>query len=479
MKELKRGKKTLFVITVILIWSFPVLFLYLNNVGEVRIHETLLPLGIFLAGGVICSVILSIFLRSLERGELCSILLCLFISNYTYIEKIIRSFIRGARYWHIVPCFLLILAIVFYILGKIKIEMINDILLVFTIVIAGLFFINIISALPVLVKSISEISSREDRDISEIITQDETKEKYNIYYFIFDEYSAFDVLEKYYDYDNYPFADFLEKNHFTVSYNGVNDSQQSQTVISNYVNLEYVSFDSDTGKSRNDKMRSGKLFDIVRKMGYTVDSPNGGGMFGLDSTEAQISTTISGENFSDLIFRNTIFYPLIQENAYQKGKEINKVFDIFKSQDFYETYSEGTFHMIYFELPHQPFVFDANGNDVPLEHINDWINKEYYLGQLIYTTKCIEDTVENILRYDDKSIIILQSDHGARGLQDDKGNYLIDKYDRRHFLNAVYFLGEPIEDIKGKSGVNTLRLVFNKLFDLNLPQLEVPDSDQF
>ena len=39
----------------------------------------------------------------------------------------------------------------------------------------------------------------------------------NIYWMIFDEYSNFDVLEKYFDYDNSEFASFLEDSGFTIS----------------------------------------------------------------------------------------------------------------------------------------------------------------------------------------------------------------------------------------------------------------------
>lgn len=138
---------------------------------------------------------------------------------------------------------------------------------------------------------------------------------------------------------------------------------------------------------------------------------------------------------------------------------------------------EPTLNFSYFVLPHQPFIFDKDGGKTPLSYTNDWVNKECYLNQLIYTTKQIEKTIDAIVKNDPNSVIIIQSDHSARSLSDENGNYLIDKFDRRHFLNMVYFMGEPIEEIKGKSGVNTLRLVLNKLLGTEMEELEVPVSE--
>lgn len=67
----------------------------------------------------------------------------------------------------------------------------------------------------------------------------------NIYYFIFDEFSANDVVQKYYDYDNSAFYNKLEDLGFTVSENSENKSFETITVTANYMNYDYVVTDED------------------------------------------------------------------------------------------------------------------------------------------------------------------------------------------------------------------------------------------
>ena len=43
-------------------------------------------------------------------------------------------------------------------------------------------------------------------------------------------------------------------------------------------------------------------------------------------------------------------------------------------------------------------------------------------------------------------------------------------------LNIVYYRGETMDEIKGLSGVNTLRTVLSRLFNEEYPLIEVPED---
>lgn len=94
--------------------------------------------------------------------------------------------------------------------------------------------------------------------------------------------------------------------------------------------------------------------------------------------------------------------------------------------------------------------------------------KQYYLDQYIYITKEMETLVDNIIKYDQDSVILLQSDHAVR-LEE------MTPEDKARPLNAVYYRGEDFMDINGVSTVNTNRLVFSRLLEVDLPVLDVPD----
>ena len=86
----------------------------------------------------------------------------------------------------------------------------------------------------------------------------------------------------------------------------------------------------------------------------------------------------------------------------------------------------------------------------------------------------MEEIVDCILKNDPNSIIFLCSDHSARAASDpDLFKVVYTMEDMSNFFNCVYYPG-TIFDIEGLSGVNTERLVFGKLLDEDLPQIEVP-----
>lgn len=475
----KNMKKVVMIGSVVLVCLYLPVFLYLSNIGEVYFHECIKPIVSLILIGLILIMFFLILTRSLEKSCICSLIFCITLFNYALIEKVFQIFNSNIKYWHFFPSLIFGISFILYIfLKKCSTQLLEIILIVVSLVIASLLLMNIVIALPKIISTSKQSVENNNLKVASndkgTISQENIP---NIYYFIFDEYSSFDVLETYFDYDNYAFADYLEAQGFSVSYDSQNDSQQTHTIIANYINLDYVATDDLDTNERAELIKSKLLFSLFENEGYYINPIVGADFLGLENQVNGSSITIEGIDFESIIYKNTAYYPFIKDNSYEKAVVYNKAFDTFQDAQLYKNYPEATFHMLYFILPHQPFIFDQGGGEVPLANLNNWLNKEYYLGQLIYTTKRIENTIDNIISNDPNSIIILQSDHSARSLRDESGNYLIDKYDRRHILNAVYYCGEDVSEIKSKSGVNTLRLVINRLFDKNLPQLEVPISE--
>ena len=78
--------------------------------------------------------------------------------------------------------------------------------------------------------------------------------------------------------------------------------------------------------------------------------------------------------------------------------------------------------------------------------------------------------IENIIENDPEAVVLLMSDHGARS----RSEFTIEM--KTNPLNAVYFRGEKL-DIEGLSSVNTLRTILNRLLQLDLPMVNVPQYD--
>ena len=177
-----------------------------------------------------------------------------------------------------------------------------------------------------------------------------------------------------------------------------------------------------------------------------------------------------------MLIDKSLYYPL---RSVSKGKrliELREAFDYaVKSSTFQDS---NLFTIAYLMFPHNPFVVDEFGNDLNTSESRNWKDPNIYLDQLKYANKAILNMVERIQKNDPHSVIILMSDHGSRRLfrlylnaEIEIENYDLEAYYARNILNAVYFSGESI-DIEGYSGVNTLRIVLDKLFSLGLGLIE-------
>lgn len=213
----------------------------------------------------------------------------------------------------------------------------------------------------------------------------------------------------------------------------------------------------------------------MREMGYAVQIADFTHFIGNDSIVERVSAgsaalTMSGEKLSDLLIQQTIIYPFKSVNAINTLINIQNLVSYMSTP---EAISSGdTFTMVYLCFLHQPFIVDANGHEIEGIHAADWDDPQYYLGQYQYATKIMIQMLENILTNDENSIILLQSDHGARGNKAATWEFMTSP------LNALYYQGNEHINIEGLSPVNTIRLALNQLLGTDFEMLELSEYSE-
>jgi len=485
MSKFKRNIVPL--VSVLLVSTFPVTFLYFRNASEVSFQEVLPPLLAYAGFSLFAGLVFLLFTRRFSKAALGAIPALLILENYALIENGIRKLAPFLRYWHVLPILLFLIALAGYALSRLSEDAAKKLVLVFAVVFGGLAAFNAVMAVPKIVARQTSLAMIADKEKGEEGIQPEegaSVDLPNIYYFIFDEYSNFDVLETYFDYDNSAFADFLEERGFAVSKNSVNDSQQTYTIVANYMSLDYLYFDTDPDVVKIDARKNSKLVELLSSSGYSVIGTGGSEEFLALSWEGaaqQKNEALSAEgyDFFTVLLNQTPAYPLLISDAATNPEAqqfMNMRAFFMNTTNLRDIKSRCV--ITYLKSPHQPFIFREDGRISDVSGWHDWTDPSHYLEQLIYLTTVIEDMVDSILSVDPDCVIILQSDHAARSLQTSDGRILIDKFDRRHILNTVYYRGQDIPEIKGLSGVNTLRFVMSRLLGLEMPELEVPVSEQ-
>lgn len=341
---------------------------------------------------------------------------------------------------------------------------------------AVFLFLIIYNGVPMAYKLVRDWKPQNKQVNSISVEQKDAENLPNIYFFIFDEYSGPEGLERYYNFYNQKFYKNLTDLGFNVSLTSRSHSLLTKEEIPNLLNL-FSDATGNTIMTKDSMLKNPVLFNILKDLGYDFNLINDKSFITTPDSFFKYNFESHGfyqvdESLLTLLVDKSLYYPVRHVTRGQRLIELHEAFNYaVESSTFQES---NLFTLAYFMFPHGPFVVDEFGNDLDLSNYRNWKDPNIFLGQLKYANKLILKTVEEIQKNDPQSVIILMADHGSRRIfqfylnaEIEIENYELEVYYTRNILNAVYLYGEEI-DIEGYSGVNTLRIVLDRLFSLNL-----------
>jgi hypothetical protein len=145
-------------------------------------------------------------------------------------------------------------------------------------------------------------------------------------------------------------------------------------------------------------------------------------------------------------------------------RQIEKVKEIGKR-------SERTFTVVHVLLPHEPYVFDANGRCLSRTEVRALTQRDGYVAQLRYANRLISELVQSLLQGSSKPIIIFQADEGPYPeayRTTDRSWRLATPREiamKTGILNAYYFPDGDYSALDQHiTPVNTFRVIFDKYF---------------
>ena len=310
----------------------------------------------------------------------------------------------------------------------------------------------------------------------------------NIYLIITDEYAGRKELHDIFSFDNSSFQSELEKRNFHVIKNPMSNYNFTPYSMASIFDMNYLK--GITGKANDIKNRNisyetinkNFLVNTLHSFGYdfvNLSLFDFAGRPGVSNNEFYstherliTSQTLTGRIKKDLWYHVvTTFKWRWAQNSWQKdliniiGKEYNGTLT-----EAAKDSERPRFVYTHFIMPHYPYLFDRNGNQLPFEESQQDGRKDLYLEYLQYCNKRCLALVDSILKRDKtEPIIVLMSDHGFT------------KYDPSaidpsyNFNNAVniYFAGKNYSEFPDSiSNVNLFRFILNKQFNQRLPFLK-------
>ena len=320
----------------------------------------------------------------------------------------------------------------------------------------------------------------------------------DVYFIVLDAYGRADVLQNLFGYDNSEFINELQDMGFYVVQCSQSNYARTQLSISSTLNMDYIqNLVSDLNADEVKYWASPLLIhsqvrNIFEGLGYkTVAFYNGyprvhweDADYFLQPKESSSLLTQLDSNLTsfEVMFLNTTMVSAIIDS--QTGTRISSN-PSRREADLYmlETLPKipglvgPKFIYAHLMLPHPPFVFGPNGEEVTVGVSGDGLNdvQEYqdeasrigYRDQLIYTNGQIIPVLREIIQNSPTPpIIVLESDHGPTGYGgaiNRMGNFIAYYLPNRDVASLAYPSITP---------VNSFRLVFNEYFGGHYPFLD-------
>jgi len=324
----------------------------------------------------------------------------------------------------------------------------------------------------------------------------------NIYYIILDGYGRSDVLKEIYQFDNSNFLDYLNQKGFYVAEKSRANYAQTLLSLASSLNLRYLGRQDDLNPQTDDHrplirmIQHNQVIRFLKQFGYVsvgfVPNIKELEMLEFDFT---IKNRFGLNEFQIALTEITPIYLFLNKytkayNPFQNHRErtiylfdhLGKISRRIKSPAF--VYA----HIL---IPHPPFVFGPNGEEVPThmdfsQSLGDGSSfieaggsrEEYlhnYKNQAVFATKKIQETLDRILSNTTRpAVIILQADHGPGSGLDWRDPAHTNFKERLSILNAYYFPGHTDYPnlYNSVSPVNSLRILFNLYFNTHFELLQ-------
>lgn len=355
------------------------------------------------------------------------------------------------------------------------------------------------------------------QDAAPVRTSKDDIKKPDIYYLVFDRYASATTLKNTYNYDNSEFLQYLDSEGFVTRDNAFSNYPYTMSSIGSTLAMDY---EEDIAQFAADKKHSGfpyrsvlndpPVVETLKQNGYTYNLVSSWWDFLRIGPQPDNEPTksfrlrIAGHNFyqSDFsrdIINRTVFAPLLKKGVSAGGTTfIRYELDRDPRENFESQMTalkslaakdakQPQFTFAHILLPHDPYIFDAEGNETTYSHDrNDDGADEYvkYTNQVIYANKRIKELLTHIKTTSPDAVIIFQSDEGPYPKQfrgaltkdyyyDPKNLPQKEMQQKMSVQASYYFPGVDTAVVAANmtSSVNTFRFVLSHYMGYDLPLL--------
>ena len=480
--------------------AFPIIFHYSHNINQFLIAEILLPMAISLCLAVIVILLLWFFFGDIVRAGLGASIFIIFLFAYGHIFEAITRLLPlypasriHAGLMSITVCSLICSE---FLIKRTRRDL-SDTTKVLNIVSAILIMISLTNIM--VYKFRNATHNRNDAIDSENIESRSTAPAINsqlpdIYYIILDRYPSAAVLKEFYDFDNSEFVDYLVRHGFYVaSQSHANYLCTAQSLASS-LNMKHITYlckeigeETDNWTPTYAMLQDNRVRRFLKSKGYKFIYFGNEWYPTSKNNHADMNVNPFGlSEFWMLTYKTTMLYPITRllgviDPDMEKYKRVQYQFD---KLSMLPSIRGPIFVFAHFLVPHEPYVFNENGNFLTREEASRRSNRENFVSQIVFINGKVKALISKLqLDSAPQPIIVVQSDEGPYP-QDRKltfNDFDWESASNAHIrekmgiLNAYYLLDVNENALYSSiTPVNSFRIIFNLYFGTELELL--PDE---
>lgn len=467
---------------------FPVIYIYSRNGARVPVHLIVVPL---LALLLLAFVLLKIAPKIFDDKDAAALSVSGFFSwlfSYSAVQSLFALEIGGTelhkhRYFIVIWIIALVVSLVG--LKKARVDY-HRVAKYFNILAPLLILLSLLNmGIHVFNKAPQQrYNEGAVADLRQPVQNDSLPD---VYYIILDAYTGQEGLDRYLRFDNRKFIQYLNDKGFYVAKKSRSNYSWTRLSLASSLNMDYLPMrpdDSmpvvsliDDSVSDFEMITHSKVVSLFQSFGYEY----------LDLAIWNVPTSSYPSTSYNQLVANDFNIALLQLTLLNRPLVLGyflsqaKREGIIKKFEDLKTLSPSErprFVYAHFLVPHHPYTFDKNGNELSIFSMIGYIpsERELYAEQLLYVNKEMRKTIDAILENSRrKSIIIIQGDHGAYQLGKTESD---NKKLRMSILNA-YYVPESCKTMLYDtiSPVNTFRIILNCCYGQDYPLL--PEKSYF
>ena len=473
---------------------YAVLFLYAENLADVLLVDAGQPITTAVVQAIVVYVAASVLLHSARRGAVIASAFVVAWYGFGHVAPALADAGLDTRAQIGMWAVAIAVAAGYAVIARRSLPTVTALLNTFSAVLVALTLVSIV---PYEASRATRAAAAVDPGLARSAASVPTRD---VYYLVFDRYGSADAIETAFGITDNDLYDWLEARGFQVQEDSHANYRATDFSLAATLNMTYLDHLTQTvGRASGDRtpaqamLRGHRVGEEFQALGYRY--VHLGSWFGPTSSNPAADENVSVGTTSEFesVLRDTSMLPAI-EQVRGDEKPTPTFFErhgdiaLFQMRQLTRLASAPgpKFVFAHILLPHDPYVFRADGTRMTEEESRRGDEKELYAGQMAYLNGQIKELVEKLTAGPDEKdpLIILQADEGPLACRSvdcpgDDPRYFAIRFGN---LNAMFLPGVDAAVPSDLSSVNTFRFLFSEAFGQDVELLPDrsftwPDND--